>query len=352
MPIWFVSRSPYCGPMSKHVRRFDGADTLLDWFRSVWRAFPDSDEAAAYTRELLGTHAYFSDVFVADDEEQFPPPGTMEQLHCAMRRALLIVEGGEYRGGDDTIQVLTVESESALYWFTDAFAKAHPLRVAYLLREDWRLPEEIGPGGFTPKPGVHVALPPVESEKALYLASQDWEDRELEHPIGGVKYPGLRLPDLAPWLLNLRDDSVEMDAPYLHLLRETLLEVLGSGEGMEASFRAALKEQPGDVASWNAYTDWLVEQDRPPADLHLLAQALSALLNFPQGVQVGPHCAAQIKAESWSKQLFLFDDLWASGNEELANALLDYHGRFNVLDDWGVPNRYGPSVPAGEEKPW
>ena len=26
MPIWFVYRSPYDGPMSKHVQRLDGAD--------------------------------------------------------------------------------------------------------------------------------------------------------------------------------------------------------------------------------------------------------------------------------------------------------------------------------------
>jgi hypothetical protein len=45
--------------------------------------------------------------------------------------------------------------------------------------------------------------------------------------------------------------------------------------------------------------------------------------------------------EEQFEQLFLFDDLWASGNEVLANALLDYHSRFNVLD--------GPDAPAGEE---
>ena len=27
----------------------------------------------------------------------------------------------------------------------------------------------------------------------------------------------------------------------------------------------------------------------------------------------------------------IFDDVWASGNVDLANAILDYHGRFNVL---------------------
>src|SRR5262245_38200704 len=142
MPIWFVYRSPADGPMSKHVQRLDGADTLLDWFRAIWQAIPDSDEASTLAGRLLGTDVYcFGHLFVRIAEENLAPPATVEEVHKAVRGAFYI--GGEYRGTRDTIQVATDDDEVGLaaYWFTDAFAKAHPERVAYLLHNDWRLPQ-------------------------------------------------------------------------------------------------------------------------------------------------------------------------------------------------------------------
>src|SRR5262245_8072329 len=106
MPIWFVYRSPYAGPMSKHVKRLDGADTLLGWFRSVWRAIADTKEAYRYAEELLGIEAYrFGSFFNCwADDHRHSPPETPDQLHEALRDALYFI--GEYRGNDDTIQVL------------------------------------------------------------------------------------------------------------------------------------------------------------------------------------------------------------------------------------------------------
>jgi hypothetical protein len=43
MPTWFVYRSPYHGPLSKHVRRLDGADTLLD-YHGRFNVLDDWDE--------------------------------------------------------------------------------------------------------------------------------------------------------------------------------------------------------------------------------------------------------------------------------------------------------------------
>ena len=42
MAVYFVYRSHYQNPGGKHVKTF-AADTVLDWFRSVWKPIPETD---------------------------------------------------------------------------------------------------------------------------------------------------------------------------------------------------------------------------------------------------------------------------------------------------------------------
>jgi uncharacterized protein (TIGR02996 family) len=359
MPIWFVYRSPYDGPLSKHVKRLDGADTLLDWFRTIWRPIPDIPGANAYAEHLLGTRVYGFSCLFDEGEVGRSPPETMEGVHRALQAALYI--GGEYRGTDDAIQVSTDANDNglAMYWFTDAFARAHPERVAYLLREEWRLPETPGTGGFRPRPGIRRLRPPVAGAEALYLVDPCSGTRDMADLVPADKVPGIRLVDLVPWLLG-RSDREGNYAPALEQPRARLQEVLREGEGLEASFRKSLLEDPTDTATWAAYSDWLAERDRPPAGLHLLELALRRIATgeIAMGrrseeirVQVAQHCAAASIPRGFGRfdQWFYFDDVWASGNVDLANALLDYNCRFNVLDDWHVKNECGPDIPAGKE---
>jgi uncharacterized protein (TIGR02996 family) len=362
MPIWFVYRSPKKGPLSKHVRRLDGADTLLDWFRSVWRPIPGDSEAWEYAEELLGTHVNWAGtIFKQIAEENVSPPATIEEL---ARFLVEVLEGGSERFTPDTIQFLSGydDDATALYWFTDRFAQAHPERVAYLLHEDWRLPEKIGPGAFKPKPGVRLVAPRSRSKKGLYCVELYWDNSgcDLEDLAGAEKLPGKRLEDLVSWALGLEEDDGEsLDYSPLFRVREPLLRLLQEGEGLEGGFRRTLADQPGDAATWAAYTDWLAENDRPRAELHLLELALCELQGAdyssdsePRRVQVSPHCAAVMLPQGDGEfyQWFFFDDVWASGNVDLANALLDYALRYNVLDAWDVSSGCGGWIPPGKER--
>jgi uncharacterized protein (TIGR02996 family) len=362
MPIWFVYRSPYHGPLSKYVKRLDGADTLLDWFRSIWRPITDQDARWQYAEELLGTETYtFGSLFLHIAEESWPVPNTVEDVHRALNSAFYI-GGGEYRGTADTIQVATDDDEVglALYWFTDSFAQAHPERVAYLLHDDWRLPGTVGKGGFKQKPGLGLLLPKTRSKKALYIIDMDpGSCGEIDDRCPAEKLPGRRLPELVPWLLGLTTEEVEaISCPPLSRLHEQLRPLLEQGEGLEASFRQSLAEDPTDTATWSAYSDWLMENDLPQAELHLLEQAarIEAAEDEHQPdsilLQVTPHSLALMlpqQGDNEYDQWFFFDDVWASGNVQLANALIDYGARWNVLDAWDVQSEYSPGIAAGEE---
>lgn len=363
MPIWFVYRCPYDGPMSKHVRRLDGADTLLEWFRSIWRPIPDRHAAYEYAEQILGTDVYsFGSHFFRIAEENLPIPETIDALHEQLESSLYV---GEYRATDDTIQAGTEDDEWAMvmYWFTDDFARRHPQRVMYLLREDWRLPDTAGPGGFRPAPGIKRLLPATSSEKSLYLVDHDISRcGDIDDFCSAERLPGLRLPDLVPWLLTQTQEHLEeISGHQLVHIRRVVLQILEAGEGLEGSFRRSLVESPTDEATWAAYSDWLADQDRPPASLHLLELALRQLSIEPYENGIGPYpLRAQTNRHSASlvlpardamyDQWFFFDDLWASENVDLANALLDYTGRWNVLDDFDEDNESGPDISAGEEE--
>lgn len=362
MPIWFAYRSPYDGPLSKHVKRLDGAETLLGWFRSIWRAIPDSKKASAYTKKLLGTKVYcFASLFQRIAEDNLAAPATVAELHGILQNVFYL-GGGEYRGTDDTIQIATDDDDFglAMYWFTDTFAQAHPERVAYLLHDDWQLPQTLGPGGFTPQPGLARVGTPGTGAGAVYVLQYDLCNYdEFDDRVPAEVVQGRRLADLVPWLLGLNEkEAGELSCTPLYCLHGPLLALLGEGDGLEASFRQALKDDPTDRATWNAYTDWLAEQELPRAELYLLDLAAQREAGSedesgePPRVQVGPHSLAIVlrRREKYFEQWYLFDDVWASGNENLANALLDAAARFNVLDAYDVRSEYSPGIPAGEER--
>lgn len=347
MGIWFVYRSPYDGLASRHVKRLEGPDTILGWFRSVWRPVPDRDEAYAYAKSLFGTDVYgLGYHFLRVAEEGVSPPETDGDLHAALESSIYV--GGEFLGTRDTIQILTDDDElsMAMYWFTDSFAKKHPERVAFLLHDGWQLPDGAGPGGFVPKPGVRQPWGKKLSGD-LYLVDLYWSDSsDLED------LPGMRLSGFLPWMLTLAEkEAEESDIAFVGTLHKPLKEMMAGGEGLEASFRRSLRDDPADAATWAAYSDWLLERGEPRAEIHLLAEAIRwrQERDSPLYIQTGQHHLAVSMCRRASDnnydQWLMFDDVWASGNEALAQSILAYAWRYDVLTRWSLKGGDGCTVP-------
>jgi hypothetical protein len=81
MAVHFVCRSGDFQPTCLDRRRFDDA-TLLDWFRRVWAAAEDEDEAMEHAEEGLGGDFAFAfgPMFLTIAREGLPPPETMEDV--------------------------------------------------------------------------------------------------------------------------------------------------------------------------------------------------------------------------------------------------------------------------------
>jgi uncharacterized protein (TIGR02996 family) len=152
-------------------------------------------------------------------------------------------------------------------------------------------------------------------------------------PVWEIK--GVRVPGLCRWLMSLGSAKEEDYGWSMVRLREVLLSGDLAETDEELAFLLALRENPQDDLNWNAYTDWLSERGGRAAGHHLLERALPHLTTKTSlGLdQVGDHVVQTFAAyrEDDHDHWFFFDDLWGAAHPALADALLRYATRWDIL---------------------
>jgi uncharacterized protein (TIGR02996 family) len=331
MGVYFVYRCPYNGPTEKYIKRFDDA-TVLDWFRRIWVPVPE-DAAWPHARELLGTEVYsFAALFLGIHESNAPPPATIEEA----ANGVMSMYHGAIRYEEHCVQLLTDDDELTMCWylFDDVFLKEHPGLAEYLLYEPEVLPDGAGPEGWKPR-GVRSRLewPGGSGSGSLFsLHLTPSDDCNLADLQDGVidRHRGMRVGDICRVLLT-RDAKEVFRWSDLH---PALFQADLVTDPVELAFVRAIREAPGEAVNWMAYTDWLAEHGKPAAGLHLLRLALGRMYGeTDQRVHVGEHVVQVYFPDSHDvfDQWILFDDLWASAHPVLADALLRFATRWDVL---------------------
>ncbi len=353
MSVWFAYRSFYDLPATKYVKRFEEA-TFLEWFRNHCKPIADETEASEYARNLFGFDLLGFDFFLNRlAEENVQPPRNRRQLQeafdCWGVEGEWIHQPHAIQGLDDDDEL-----EMAYYVFDEAFAQRYPERVAWLIHEDWRLPADVGPGGFKPAVGSDLIKPRWKGEGATYLLFMIADDSmSISEPVTPRRFEGVRLPQLARFLACLfHDDQKKSPGGILMDFAEQILVEDPDCDPMEKAFLQELRANPHDETHWNVYGDWLEEHGRPRAELYLLqrrlerigrrpvhehypeipvpAEPLSQLCVEPHVAQLCHHTGTAWKHHDFDHWV-LFDDLWASAHPDLANALLRYQDRWDVL---------------------
>jgi uncharacterized protein (TIGR02996 family) len=348
MTVHFVYRSLYDGPTGLHRRRFDDA-TVVDWFANRWEGIADHDNAARRAREILGTGVYsFGRLFTEIAEQALPAPRTIHAVVDSLEEARLYIN--EVRTSPGVIQIATDddEIELAYYFFDDRYLAKHSDRAAYLLREDWRMPADVGAGGFKPAERT-TRVGKVRGEGVTYLIFHGaWDSGHLTDGLeGGYRIDGIRLPQLVPYLLRNEVSGEGYCFSYdMPALRSQLLPDGRRAKAAEDPFLFAIREAPEDEDRWGVFSDWLAERGERSAGIFLLERALRGVTRLPpEGypnwkfnpkkslIQAEDHVAVLCRNVSpdWYHQWYLFDDLWASAHPALANALLRYVRRWDVL---------------------
>jgi len=129
-------------------------------------------------------------------------------------------------------------------------------------------------------------------------------------------------------------------------LRSNLLEIPKKAERQEKAFLQALQKNPDDDATWAAYADWLTERGESSPGIVLLRRALARcqpcvdwagqaepkknLIHVEDHLAQGCLHAGTIDSPHYHQWIF-FDDQWASAHSDLANGILRFAARWDVL---------------------
>jgi uncharacterized protein (TIGR02996 family) len=352
--VYFVYRSHYGTPSEKHVRRFE-FDTVLDWAKANFRPVAGEDAACEYGEILLGgLDVYsFGSIFLDAAANNLVFPREMADVEEWFQG--MYVQGTAH--GPHHIQVLTDddEIELAVYVFDDHYRAENPGKADFLLLEGWGLPAGDSDKPLPILPKTNGVEPKGDGEGSVFVVTLDADNSsnlsDLSEYGHGRRIDGVRVPDLVRYLLV---NPNEEDYGALYVLRESLEPLFHEQQGPEAGFRDAIRKDPGDLTSWAAYSDWLVEHDLPPAGLHLLELALREReYEHDRGnrdprfdcVKVSEHAAQASKNEGrWPDapaetpsprdtyaQFLFFDDRWAAAHPTLAAGILTFASRWDVL---------------------
>ena len=355
MAVYFVYRCHFGAPSEKHVRRFE-YDSVLEWAQAVWKQFDTREEANEYGRQLftgLDTDAFHT-LFTPYEDYPMPHrPRTMADV----KKWFSAFYCEEEAHGPHHIQCLTewADNQRAVYVFDDHYRAKKPGKADFLLLDGWELPagESEAP---TPKlPKTNRVEHSGGREGTLYLLDTYVDCKyNLEDLNEAFHIRGLRVSDLARYLLLHPEPEDDMLDFALRNVRRGLLEALAKPVGEDAGFLVALRDQPAEDLNWGAYSDWLQDRDRPAAGLHLLELAFRAEACATKGkhrrprldcVKVTPHMAQVCKHEGRYpnapsdelmgndsfEQFIFFDDRWAAAHSALAAGVLTFASRWDVL---------------------
>lgn len=317
MSVYFVYRSHYEGPSGKHVQRLPG-DSVLGWFQDVWDRAKQAPDVSQWAWAELGCDVYgFASLFEAAQEADLRPPTTDRELEAYLAEHLYIE--GEMIYMPHALQVLTDddEIELAYYFFDDDYLGAHPGRATYLLHEDWRLPAGSREVPFTPGLPTKAIVPPGSASGATSLAFLDFFDSHNLSDLdteGPCRIEGVRVPDLGDYLRSVQPD---VDWPAeLTLLKSQLSPSAPDGDEFGEALRDASR-CPERIFDF-------VTSDRDPSK--------SLVRTSEHLLQLCLHVGNWFGKDVYH-QWIIFDDLWAGVNKDLAEGVLRYAGRWDVLSE-------------------
>ncbi|GAA5496478.1 hypothetical protein Rhal01_02662 [Rubritalea halochordaticola] len=373
--VYFVYRSEYEYPLGHRVVSFDSPN-LLEWFKDHWvreRRWND-DLAEKRTEKILQGHVYgFEDVWEAMWDQRKDPPQNLEQLRE-------FIESIDYFEGelcyqDGAIECLTNNDDIDISWylFDEQYAQENRDRVAYLLHDDWRLPESVtsGVGPFPGGPAKELSEGSLEAQQGsvycLFLSALDGQT--LSDITGAYRFKGVSLPDFAEFL---RGQSVRIEETAwgtqrpewpeeLLLLRALVQQSQEQGlEDFMAKVDSKLINQ--EMTQARPLNDLRHSVSRPElmtGDAEACARDLESLRAYVKEqeknssqahdyqtlsrLQLSPHlCQIRFDTEEVrkdtkrvtsrsTKAYLFFDDQWATSHPDLAQSLLHYARGWQVL---------------------
>lgn len=337
MKIHFVYRAHYNKPNTKHYKVLEGK-SVLHWWQKHWK---ESEDPFQFVCDLFGDYIYgLAPLFEAINNKRVSFPNSVVELTEAIESFAEVsgVEASEHH-----LQAITDNDdlELAYYFFDETYAEHYPERVAYLLETDWALPSSVAVGqGFQPSTAVNYLS---ETAGQSYFACQAFYTptnlTDLDTEQMQACFSAAALPDLLGWMGKEQPSSTWPD--------ELRLLWLLHHNRPEASLQDLLEEI---MAHSRELGDLLIAGELPrieeEVDVALaLAQVNDWRLRWAKERGERPRSRLQFEEHLIQLSLFVeeadedflyhhwifFDAAWASQHPHLANSILRYAQRWDVL---------------------
>jgi len=318
--VYFVYRSQYQTPILNQLKVFPDA-SVLEWFQSNWQQLDEN---------LLGFDPYgFDSLNQAIESNELPSPSSIKELqaileeHLYVENTLLISE--------HAIQVLTDDDEldCAYYIFDETYLQSNREKAEFLTLPTFDLPTEFSLSAFNASENVIDIGPAGTDEGELYFVFASYYDAggQLEYLNGAARLPGVRLPQFLDYLSAHTSEPVDAGWPEeFETLRQVILNTrnstaAGRSNAAPAPTAPTLTTQEGSSAQELDRILRLIPSDNP---------AKCRIQTAEHVAQLGL-CADDSPGFETYCRWIMFDDLFAGANTELANSILRYGNRWDVL---------------------
>jgi hypothetical protein len=337
--VYFATRRHRGNPWCIHCHRFK-ADSVLDWFRSLWnfkpaKPTPTRQEQEAAWELFEQTYPGMADMVNFICDKGWEPPETMRELFTFLEHALW--QGGETLFGPHHVQFPgnPDDWEEAIYVFDDQYVAEHPERCAILMRNEPWLPDGAARGAF--RPAVRVPVSRLgKGKESVYLCfltgydsscSPEWYGSLQQD--GAWKMAGVGLDNLAPRLFAFAQTVATWPGTFNALYQGLQQAVRQVGRGDQADFRddgtlleLGLKLMPVGQDPPPEEPDEPPDPRNPRKDKRRVQEHVA---------QASVHMDRAVEPGELFHQWILFDHQWAAAHPDLANSLLRLALRWDVL---------------------
>ncbi len=294
--------------------------------------------------ELEGPVYGLASIFRKARELRLPLPTTWQELDAHLQIHLYVE--GEVRYNGETLRALTDDDELdlAYYIFESSYAKKHPEQIRYLLTDAVRITSTVTKKSkktFLPSVAAERILPCSDKEGALYVCFFIYydgcsiTDQQRPFRITGLRLSGLldylrtANPCTDPNLISEEMFNLKRWPRELRLMRALITD---SDTKLEELFRRA--------------DPWFVDEFPDPVGPQGHCREVARQAIFEMKTRRGePEKALLLHDEEhffhfvsnqgnfWNFQFFLFDDIWAGANPDLANSILKYCYTWDPFSD-------------------
>lgn len=329
--IFLVYRAPYEGVNSKRVVKLK-AISILEWFQNGWDAINNMNPTDWIKSECDGDIHDLSLFFNKMKQENLPKPNDWNQLADYLHQYLPLEHKERIAQDEHSLRFMSDDDEVsiAVYFFDTYMVEKYPNKTSYLLYDRFELPvksKEVN--SFTHNEKSRELFPKATGVGKTYFCFLTFYDSDtFGHTVHELN--GARFSDLVRYLRSIQPEKISVSSTqyYSPWPRELIL-LRSFIDEDDTTIENALRECNNypifqiDAFNLGLGSIETAQNEFETAKKSVISTANPDMSHIKYGetfAQLAMHCSKNFGYQQW----YIFDDLWAMDNADLANSLIRY----------------------------